>query len=105
MSHSDIDTTGPMIEWPIARRWLRIAFAAGAVTDAWALVPMLIPQFASLAWGFNHPGKPYWFAMGYAGSLMLGWTLLLVWAFARPVERSFVAPLTLVVIAGLVTTE
>ena len=36
---------------------------------------------------------------------MLGWTLLLVWAYARPIERRAVALLTVVVIAGLGTTE
>jgi len=43
--------------------------------------------------------------MGYGASLMLGWTLLLVWAYRRPLERRFVAALTVVVIYGLVLTE
>ncbi len=84
---------------------LRVAFLAGAVTDAFALVPMLVPSMARLLWGFEHPTGSYWFAMGYGASLMLGWTLLLLWAYQRPVERRGVALLTLVVIAGLVTTE
>jgi hypothetical protein len=37
--------------------------------------------------------------------MMLGWTLLLLWAYQRPRERRVVALLTLVVVAGLVTTE
>lgn len=89
---------------PAARR-LRIAFAAGAVTDAVALVPMLFPPVASFLWGFEQLGDAYVFAIGYAASLMLGWTLLLVWAYADPVPRRFVAALTLVVIAGLAATE
>jgi peptidoglycan/LPS O-acetylase OafA/YrhL len=43
--------------------------------------------------------------MGYAASLMLGWTVLLFWAYRRPLERRFVAALTIVVVVGLVVTE
>ena len=31
--------------------------------------------------------------------------MLLLWAFRRPIERRFVAPLTIIVIYGLVLTE
>jgi uncharacterized membrane protein len=86
-------------------RWLRIAFGAGAITDALALVPMLSPTMARLLWGFEHPTGGYFFAMGYGASLMFGWTVLLLWAYQRPLERRFVACLTLLVIAGLVITE
>ncbi len=84
---------------------LRLAFAAGAITDGAALVPMLCPFMAKVLWGFSDVSGAYLFAMGYAASLMLGWTILLVWAYKRPIERRFVALLTLVVIAGLVLTE
>jgi hypothetical protein len=43
--------------------------------------------------------------MRLGASLMLGWTLLLLWASRRPVERGFVAPLTMVVVCGFVVTE
>jgi hypothetical protein len=36
---------------------------------------------------------------------MFGWTLLLIWAYQKPLERKFVAALTVVVIYGLVLTE
>ncbi len=36
---------------------------------------------------------------------MLAWTALLLWAARRPLERAFVAPLTVLVIHGLVATE
>lgn len=84
---------------------LRTAFVVGAVTDALALVPMLFPSMARLLWGFDDPSGSYRFAMGYGASLMLGWTALLVWAARRPLERRFVAPLTVLVIYGLVVTE
>ncbi len=84
---------------------LRRAFLLGAITDALALAPMLIPWLASLLWGFTDPSGAYRFAMGYGASLMLGWTVLLLWAYQRPMERRFVAALTVLVIYGLVLTE
>lgn len=86
-------------------RLLRTAFMAGAVTDALALVPMLSPSMARLLWGFEDAGGPYRFAMGYGASLMAAWTVLLLWARRRPIERAFVAALTVLVIHGLVATE
>ena len=84
---------------------LRIAFTAGAVTDALAIVPMIIPPLARLMWGIDDSSGAYQLAMGYAASLMLGWTVLLVWAYRQPVERRFVAAITIVVICGLILAE
>jgi len=86
-------------------RLLRVAFLAGAVTDAGALLPMLWPPLADLLWGFRDLSGSYRFAMGYGASLMLGWAALLLWAYRRPAERRFVAALTVLVIYGLVFTE
>lgn len=86
-------------------RLLRTAFAAGAVTDALAVAPMLWPKLAGTLWGFTDLTGPYFLAMGSAAALMLGWTGLLIWAWQRPVERRFVAALTMLVIGGLVATE
>lgn len=84
---------------------LRAAFLAGALTDALATIPMLSPSVAHLMMGFEDLNGSYRFAMGYATSLMMGWTALLLWAYQKPVERAFVAILTMLVIAGLVATE
>jgi hypothetical protein len=84
---------------------LRAAFLAGAVTDALALIPMVFPSMARLLWGFGDVTGPYRFAMGYGASLMAAWTALLLWAYRRPLERKFVAALTVFVICGLVATE
>ncbi|MBI3758799.1 MAG: hypothetical protein HY269_03490 [Deltaproteobacteria bacterium] len=84
---------------------LRAAFLAGAVPDALAVIPMLFPPMARLLWGFENLGGPYRFAMGYGASLMAAWTALLIWAYQRPIERAFVAALTVFVIYGLVATE
>jgi hypothetical protein len=90
---------------PSQERILRVAFLAGAITDALALFPLVIPGFASRIWGFENFTGSYSFVAGYAAALMLGWTILLVWAYQRPLERIFVAPLTILVIYGLVITE
>jgi hypothetical protein len=90
---------------PGEEKLLRSAFLAGAVTDAVAIVPMLVPAVARALWGFDDPSGPYRFAMGYGASLMLGWTALLLWAYRSPVERRFVALLTVGEIYGLLATE
>ena len=61
-------------------RLLRMAFMLGAITDALALMPMLLPPMAKLLWGFDATTGPDRFAMGYGASLMFGWTVLLLWA-------------------------
>jgi hypothetical protein len=66
---------------------------------------MLIPPVARLLWGFDELDGAYRFAIGYGASLMLGWTVLLLWAYRDPLERAFVAVLTVIVIYGLVATE
>jgi len=86
-------------------KWLKIAYLAGIITDALALVPMLFPPIAELMWGFDKFNGEYLFAMGFGASLMLGWTLLLIWAYREPLERRFVAFLTILVIIGFIATE
>ena len=84
---------------------LRIAFILGAVTDAFALLPMIFPKLANIFWGFFEFNGSYQFAMGYGASLMLGWTVFLIWAAQKPIERKYAAILTMIVIFGFVVTE
>ena len=86
-------------------RLLKFAFALGAVVDLLAMAPMLWPPLARLMWGLDDASGAYGFAMGYGAALMLGWTALLAWAWRRPLERRFVAALTVLVIWGFVFTE
>ena len=83
-------------------RLLRIAFLAGAIMDAGALLPMLSPRVARLLWGIHDTPASYRLAMSCGASLMLGWTCLLIWADRRPLERRGVLILTAFpVVAGL----
>jgi hypothetical protein len=86
-------------------RLLKVAFIAGAITDVGALLPMLSPRLAGLLWGLRDMPASYRLAMGSGASLMLGWTILLVWAYQRPIERRAIAAFTMVVIVGLILAE
>jgi len=86
-------------------RLLKKAFLLGAATDAAAVVPMLSDAWAKRLWGFEGTYGKYRYAMRFGASLMTGWTFLLLWAARKPVERRAVAPLTLIVVAGLAATE
>jgi hypothetical protein len=85
------------------KAWLRFVFFIGAVTDAFALAPLLSSRISALMWGL--PDVADGFMRGYAATLMLGWTALLVWAYRRPVERAAVAAMTAILIHGLAITE
>jgi len=79
-------------------RWLRISFVVGAVADGIVAILMLIPS------RMGETGFTY--AMGLGASLMLGWTLLLIWGYQRPVERKGLLLLTIFpVIAGLLASN
>ena len=84
---------------------LRLAFLLGAAADAAAIVPMVSNQSANALWGFAAFPDPYGFAMAMGAALMAGWTLLLIWAFFRPLERRMVAPMTVLVVVGFVVAE
>jgi len=85
--------------------WLKISFLIGAVTDALALIPMVIPAAAKIFWGFSNFSGIYYFAMGMGASLMLVWTILLFWAYRRPLERRYIALFTAMIVTGFVITE
>jgi hypothetical protein len=83
----------------------RIAFVVGAVTDGLAVFPMLSRRLgAALFGGDGSRNSPeYRYAMGIGASLMAGWTLLLFWGAASPIERRDLLLLTVFpVITGIV---
>ena len=85
--------------------WIKLSFVAGAVVDGLALIPMTIPWAAKIFWGFESFTGIYYFAMGMGASLMLAWTILLLWAYREPLERRFIALFTVIVLAGIAATE
>jgi hypothetical protein len=87
--------------------WLRISYWVGAVADAVAAVVMLSQAMLAHRSPLTTyvPEVPYRYAMGLAGSLMLGWTLLLIWADRRPLERRGALLITNIVIVGLLATD
>lgn len=84
---------------------LKLAYLAGAITDFPLFLLMVFPSLATIFWGFREFDDKYYFAMGMGAALMLGWTILLLWAYQRPIERRFVAPLTIIVIIGIAATN
>jgi len=87
-------------------RWLRISYWVGAVADCVVGLIMFSEVVLGRPSPLSHyvPDTPYRYAIGLAGSLMLGWTGLLLWADRKPIERRAVLPLTCFVIIGLMTT-
>ncbi|HEY3349766.1 MAG TPA: hypothetical protein VGM13_08335 [Thermoanaerobaculia bacterium] len=83
----------------------RGAFLLGAVTDGLAIVPMLSRRVGVALFGgeASRNGADYRFAMRIGASLMAGWTFLLLWGAASPIERRDILLLTVCpVITGIV---
>lgn len=87
--------------------WTKKMFIIGVVLDGLVAIVMLAPSLEALAWGFDEPvlDPGFRFAMNFGAALMIGWTALLVWAAAKPIERRAVAPLTMLVVSGLMYAE
>jgi len=76
--------------------WLRISYWVGAILDGLWIFPMLFPGLGGMIFGIDNfnPGGEYRYAMGVGAALMLGWTVLLVWADRKLLERRGVLLLT-----------
>jgi hypothetical protein len=85
--------------------WLKLSFIIGAVVDGLAVIPMILPWAAKIIWGFEGFTGIYYFAMGMGASLMLAWTILLIWAYRKPLERRYIALFTVVILTGIAATE
>lgn len=85
---------------------LRISYGWGIIADALMAFLMLHPdlfvRFTNVKLEVNDGLR---FGLRYGAPLMIGWTLLLLWADRKPMERKDILPLTLVVVAGYVITE
>ena len=74
--------------------WLRVSYWAGAIADALIAMLVLIPGRMGEA-EFRYP-------MGLASTMIVGWTVLLIWADRKPAARKGVLLITVFpVITGL----
>jgi hypothetical protein len=84
---------------------LRISYWVGAVFDGAMVIPMLFPSVGGAMFGIDNftPGIEYQYAMMIGASLMLGWTVLLIWADQKPLERKGIILITAIpVVIGMV---
>jgi hypothetical protein len=84
---------------------LRVSYWTGAVLDGFMVIPMLFPKIGGVLFGIPsfYPSVEYKYAMGVGASLMAGWTILLIWADRKPIERKGVLLITVFpVLLGLV---
>ncbi|MHB8086687.1 MAG: hypothetical protein ACYDH2_00410 [Anaerolineaceae bacterium] len=82
--------------------WLRASYWVGAVVDVVAGLIMLFPSLYGI---FNQQtgflATPAFLNVAWMGApLMFGWTVLLLWADRKPVERRAVLLITLIPIIG-----
>lgn len=85
---------------------LRISYWWGIIADAVMSVLLLIPTWFLTLMRISLPADySVQYGLLNAVPLMAGWTLLLVWADRKPVERSGVLLITLPVIAGFMVIE
>jgi hypothetical protein len=76
---------------------LRISFWTGAIIDGFVAVQMMFPDFwASFNALVTHQDSlELSAALGVGASLMIGWTVLLLWADRKPVERRGILLITI----------
>jgi hypothetical protein len=85
--------------------WLRIAFGYGAIADTIVAIQMIWPGFLKLMMPIDiELSDGLVFGMRFGAPVMLGWTVLLVWAALRPLERRDVALLTALPVMAAYTT-
>jgi len=83
---------------------LRLFFYYGAVLDGIMGFLMIFSLFTTppVIIPYSEATNEFRFAMGWAAIFMIAWTILLLWASLKPVERKGIIPMTLyVVVTGL----
>jgi hypothetical protein len=86
--------------------FLRISYWWGIIADALSAVLMLFPTLFIRAMNLDlAPEQGFRVGLLYGAPLMIGWTILLIWADRKPVERKSILPLTLPVVAGYILFE
>ena len=75
---------------------IKFPYWLGIAADAFWAIALLFPQVFGILMGesnFN-PDLQLKLIMGIGGTLMTGWTFLLIWAVRKPIERRVVILLT-----------
>jgi hypothetical protein len=88
----------PIYKTLIIKKLLLICYWMGIVADAIATVLLFSPKVANFVLQPQpfEVSSMYLYVSRVAGGLMLGWTVLLVWAQRKPVERVDVLLMTLI---------
>lgn len=84
--------------------FIKLSYWLGIGADAIWAIGLFLPDVYGFLLGnpVFSPGIELRLVMGIGGSLMLGWTILLLWAVRKPVERRGVLLITAIpVITGL----
>ena len=75
---------------------IKFPYWLGIVADALWAIGLFFPRVYGVLTGASdfNPDLQFRLVMCMAGTLMTGWTFLLMWAVRNPIERRFVALLT-----------
>jgi hypothetical protein len=87
---------------------LKISIWLGIIADGISVLYMVFPEVSAPLLGMVDfvPTAEFRYAMGLGASLMLGWTILLIWVLQKPMERRGVLIITLVpVILGILISN
>ncbi len=83
--------------------WIKLPYWLGIIADGFWAVALFFPPLYGIITGNNdfNPDFQLRIVMGIAGVLMSGWTILLIWAVKKPVERRGVILITTFPVSGL----
>ena len=87
--------------------WLHTSYWMGAVLDLLVGLNMAFPRLVGVdrVLSLFTPTPASRFAFGMGAPVMLGWTILLLWADRKPLERKGLLPITILVVLGEVANE
>ena len=74
---------------------IKIAYWLGIGANAFWAVVLLFPKFYGILFGLSdyNPDLQTKLILGIGGTLMTGWTFLLLWAVRKPIERKSCYPI------------
>ena len=77
--------------------WLRVSYWIGAIADFVVGIAMLYPRIFTAVYNIENyiPDRAFRSAMFLAAATMFGWTVILLWADRKPVERRGILLITI----------